>query len=612
MPLINGTRNGETLNGTTGDDTLFGGLGNDTLKGGLGNDRYRFELGTGNDRIEDAGGTADVLELSDPEGLFSSMSFYRDGANLVLDFGSAAGRLTLVNQFAAGGASRIETLTTDDGWGPFTIQNGLAGSAGNDLIVGTDAAESINGGAGDDLLFGGGGNDTLLGGAGDNELYGGAGNDRLVSGADGDDLYGGAGSDTLAGSAGGWDEAYYLDQTAGVVANFSGLTLSHAGRSVGADKVLETGSGAIDTLISIEGFTGSAYNDYVVLGRSDASLSLTLGKGNDTLVGGAGGNNVWASVGYWDDPSGVIVNFSGKALTATVGGKSYTVAAGSARDGWGGTDTFKLDGSNLSINGSDAADYIRGRDDGDNDQIWEYFSGGSGNDTIDGGTGQDQAGYHHTGDDAGDHGVVVNLSAAAWSGSFAGAVRTVAAGTAYDDSGSIDRLISIENIDGSIYADVILGSAGINHLNGNEGNDIIHAGAGNDQLTGGAGDDTLAGGAGFDMLTGGAGKDCFVFDAAFNTGNNSDGITDFTRLTDSIRLDDAVFSGLTAGKALGSAFYAAAGATSARAATDRIIYDTNTGALYFDADGSGTGKAAVQFAWLTNKAVLTSQDFWVV
>ncbi len=51
--------------------------------------------------------------------------------------------------------------------------------------------------------------------------------------------------------------------------------------------------------------------------------------------------------------------------------------------------------------------------------------------------------------------------------------------------------------------------------------------------------------------------------------------------------------------------------TGAHDATDRIVYNRSTGALLYDADGVG-GTAAVRFATLAPKLVLTAADFLVV
>ena len=58
-------------------------------------------------------------------------------------------------------------------------------------------------------------------------------------------------------------------------------------------------------------------------------------------------------------------------------------------------------------------------------------------------------------------------------------------------------------------------------------------------------------------------------------------------------------------------FYKAAGATTAHDATDRIIYNTTTGDLYYDADGQG-GVDAILFAVLTTHPNLTASDFVIV
>ena len=84
-------------------------------------------------------------------------------------------------------------------------------SAGNDTIVGTNAADNIHGLAGNDLISGGGkgdrlygdeGNDTLNGDDGNDFLFGGTGDDALNGGTGNDDLRGEAGTDTLNGGIG--------------------------------------------------------------------------------------------------------------------------------------------------------------------------------------------------------------------------------------------------------------------------------------------------------------------------------------------------------------------------------------------------------------------------
>ncbi len=59
-------------------------------------------------------------------------------------------------------------------------------------------------------------------------------------------------------------------------------------------------------------------------------------------------------------------------------------------------------------------------------------------------------------------------------------------------------------------------------------------------------------------------------------------------------------------------FYAAAGASVAHDANDRIVYNTSTGALYYDADGSNATIAPVQFALLQGVPGLAANDIVVV
>src|SRR6185295_1380467 len=109
-------------------------------------------------------------------------------------------------------------------------------------------------------------------------------------------------------------------------------------------------------------------------------------------------------------------------------------------------------------------------------------------------------------------------------------------------------------------------------------------------IEGNAGANTLNGGDGSDTLVGFAGADTFAFTTALG-GGNVDRIADFSAADDTIALDHTMFAGLGLGALNANAFVTG---TSAQDADDRIIYDQATGALYFDADGSGSG-AAVQF-----------------
>jgi Ca2+-binding RTX toxin-like protein len=133
-------------------------------------------------------------------------------------------------------------------------------------------------------------------------------------------------------------------------------------------------------------------------------------------------------------------------------------------------------------------------------------------------------------------------------------------------------------------------------LSGNALNNVLIGNAAANTLNGSAGNDTLTGAVGNDMLTGGDGNDVFIFNTTLNAKTNLDTITDFISGNDEIQLSKAIFKGLTAtGDLSDVAFYVAADAVKGNDADDRVIYNTTTGALYYDADGSGKG-AAVQVA----------------
>ncbi|MFI0847416.1 hypothetical protein [Mesorhizobium sp. IMUNJ 23232] len=128
-------------------------------------------------------------------------------------------------------------------------------------------------------------------------------------------------------------------------------------------------------------------------------------------------------------------------------------------------------------------------------------------------------------------------------------------------------------------------------------------------IFGNAGANILDGKSGNDTLTGLSGKDSFVFSTALGA-TNVDKITDFDVADDTIRLENAIFTALTSTGVLPADLFKD-NILAPRDADDRIIYNSNTGSLFYDADGLG-GMAAVKVASLAPGLALTAADFVVI
>ncbi|MBF9196610.1 calcium-binding protein [Microvirga terrestris] len=170
-------------------------------------------------------------------------------------------------------------------------------------------------------------------------------------------------------------------------------------------------------------------------------------------------------------------------------------------------------------------------------------------------------------------------------------------------------------VSGTDGNDTLNGSGGKDILKGLLGDDILKGLAGNDDLDGGAGNDRIWGGSGIDTLRGDAGRDIFVFDTKANKNTNRDKLVDFKVKDDSIWLDNKVFAKL--GKSgseqkpsqMKKDFFTIG--SKAKDKNDYIVYDKTKGVLYYDADGSGKGKA-VEIATLSKKLTMTYKDFFVI
>lgn len=234
-----------------------------------------------------------------------------------------------------------------------------------------------------------------------------------------------------------------------------------------------------------------------------------------------------------------------------------------------------------SINGDAGDNNLVGTD--DPDLIFGY----AGNDTLDGGLGadtmvggEDRDIYYVS--QPGD--VVIEDNADHLVG---GLDKVFSALDTYTLPSNVEGGAVIGNIAGNLN-----GNALDNTLTGNSSSNILHSGTGNDfirghgksdLLYGNAGDDTLIGGRGHDTLVGGRGEDTFLFTAP---DQGTDVIRDFTPGVDKIAIDGKGF-GITELTVLTSDTEV----PTPTKASPYILYNSGTGELWYDADGTGSQTA---------------------
>ena len=165
------------------------------------------------------------------------------------------------------------------------------------------------------------------------------------------------------------------------------------------------------------------------------------------------------------------------------------------------------------------------------------------------------------------------------------------------------------------------GYSGNDRIVGSGRSDVLQGGDGNDMLSGGGGADILVGGQGNNVLRGGAGSDLFVLGSSL--GGSKDRVDDFSHEAgDKILLNADVFkaadivmepwfdphgSARSRGALKNSNFVIGTHATDAN---HHLVYDSSTGALFYDADGNGAGRA-IQFAQFKAGTILGASDFFL-
>jgi Ca2+-binding RTX toxin-like protein len=178
---------------------------------------------------------------------------------------------------------------------------------------------------------------------------------------------------------------------------------------------------------------------------------------------------------------------------------------------------------------------------------------------------------------------------------------------------------------GNTLANLLQGSGAANRLSGGGGQDTLEGGAGADTLDGGVANDSLAGGEGDDLLIGGTGVDRLEGGAGagadrFRLGGPNDGADTLVDLTggggpDRIQLSAALLGGgLREGMDLSAPGCFAAnrsGRADAPAGTGQVVFETDSGKLWWDVDGVGEA-ARVLLARLPGLPSLGAGDFDVL
>jgi Ca2+-binding RTX toxin-like protein len=398
-------------------------------------------------------------------------------------------------------------------------------------------------------------------------------NDNLI---DGDAIVGSKASDRVINS-GTIVGDIYLDDGANLYDGRGGIVIGAISGGINNDTVY---GGVFDGPVYLD------EGDDLFDGRSEISnTNIVLGAGNDIAYGGAGNETFQEFDGndYINGGSGVdtLILVDQVAVGIKVDLRVTTtqkISAIHGADRIAEIENVTADAGDDEIIGTGESNELLGNDGSDT------LEGGLGDDTLDGGGGK---GYDY----------------ARFTGSTAATVDLNNSAPQTTGYGS-DKLIGIEGLIGGSGADSFIGDVNTNRFYGNAGNDV---------LSGGMNNDTLHGGTGNDKLTGGTQADAFVFDTGLNAKTNVDTITDFAK-EDSIYLENAIFKKLGAGSfanpAKLSKSYFVTG-TKAKDKNDYIVYDKVTGALYYDADGSGKG-VAVKFAQLKKGIVLAYDDFLVI
>jgi Ca2+-binding RTX toxin-like protein len=561
---------------------------------------------------------------------------------------------------AAGGGDTVTLTTTGLITASSAVESYVLADGGGNTFNGTNSAVTVTGGNGADAITTGNVGDRIVNtadGAVD-VISTGSGNDTIV-GADNTDVIGGGDGlgDRLELSASYTPASDSNLEGIEVIALMANdLTLNLANQ-VGEAFTVTTGNGS-NTVTLADGWDS-------VTGGTGVDV-INAGSGNDTITGGGGvdnltggnGEDVFVVAALADidglaeviaggaendtlrfDASGAAnlssANITGvETFTLNVGGNTLTVSAANLADvatltGGAGPDQLTLSGADTALSlvgktvtGSLAVQLGAG---GDNLTVSAANLAAGAVTTITGGAGAD----------------TLTLGAAG-AFSLANTAVTAVETIVFNAGGNVltadaADLANVTTLTGDVGTDVlVMAVAGAFNLSGKTLTSIeeIRGTGGDDAITGTANGDTITGGAGADNLTGGLGADTFVLVEAGLIANAAvvavfgDTIADFEDgnavvTQDILQISAASLGNLTgfvanpagvtglAGAQGANFLVAGAGAQMADQAYAQFLFNTTSGELSIDADGTHAG-AAVVIGTIGAGATLTAVDFLFV
>ncbi len=396
-----------------------------------------------------------------------------DAGSAYVIFGKASGfgdvdlaHLSAADGFRIDGPAIVQPFDYSTHLGTSVTGAGdINGDGYSDIVVGAPAGSFTQGSA--YVIYGeASAAVNKTGTAGDDRLFGGDFDDTL-SGGDGNDVLGGKdGNNVLTGGTGRDAFVYTLSgQHHDVVTDFR----------QGEDAIDLRATGISDFATAQQFMSSDAQGNAVITTISNG-VSSTM-----TLTGISAAQLTASDFAFADD-----------------GATRVLTGSDAADDLFGGisTDILNGGGGDDAIFGGQGPDILRG--DAGNDRLFggqgdDSLEGGAGADLLDGGAGNDEVTYSSA-----QSGVAASLASGH--------------GTAGDAAG--DVYVSIENMWGSYYDDVLEGDDQANNIYGLDGNNIIHGGGGDDHLYGGRDNDTFYGGAGADIIDGGGGVNYVRYDDA--------------------------------------------------------------------------------------------------